>query len=117
MKITDAKTAIEIFIDSSIVHGKASEEGNYKLGNKNYDKIVDAVKYLKENNLECELTALLNNENVSVQLWAATCLLEKNEDKAKEVLSTITKKNIPHYSFTAQLTLEEWNSGNLKLQY
>lgn len=117
MKISSLDNAIEVFVNASIEHGKASEEGNHKVGNKNYYKIVDAAKYLNERSLVGELKKLLIHENLSVQMWAATYLLEKHENEAVELLTTISKKRIPHYSFDAQLTLEEWKSGNLKLDY
>jgi hypothetical protein len=117
MKIDSLENAIEVFKSASIEHGKASEEGDYKVGNKNYYKIVDAAKYLNENDSVNELLQLLNHDNVSVQLWAATYLLEKHENEAIKLLTSISKKNITHYSFNAQMTLDEWKSGDLKLQY
>ena len=117
MKISSLENAIEVFINASIEHGKASEEGNHKVGNKNYYKIVDAAKYLNENDLVSELKKLLSHENISVQMWAATYLLEKHESEAVKLLISISNKNIAHYSFDAKITLDEWNKGNLKLQY
>ncbi|MEM9680914.1 MAG: DUF2019 domain-containing protein, partial [Bacteroidota bacterium] len=117
MKTDSVEKTIQMLVDASIEHGKASEDGDYKTGNKNYDIIVSAAKYLNENDSVNELLKLLNHENVSVQLWAATYLLEKYESEATQSLVSISKKNITHYSFDAKITLEEWKNGNLKLIY
>lgn len=117
MKINNKDEALNVFISSSINQAKATEEGDYKTGNKNYDKIVVVAKYLKDNNYLLDLEKLLEHENVGVRIWASTYLLEVAENEAKQSLLSIKRMNIPHHSFTAEITLEEWNSGNLTLQY
>ncbi len=117
MMISNKNEALDIFISSSINQAKSTEEGDYKTGNKNYDRIVVVAKYLKENNYLPDLKELLEHENVGVRIWASTYLLEVSEKEAKKSLLAIQKMNIPHHSFTAEMTLEEWNSGNLTLQF
>ena len=108
---------IETFINSAIAHSEATEQGDYKTANKNYDKIVDSVKFLKQNGMIKELSKLFTHSNPGVRIWACTYSLEENEKKAKKALGAIAKENILHHSFTAKMTLDEWNSGNLKLDY
>ncbi|APD06392.1 hypothetical protein UJ101_00855 [Flavobacteriaceae bacterium UJ101] len=105
---------INDFIEASIKHGEASKEGDYKLANKNYDKLVSILKYLKENDSIFILKKFLIHEDLNVQLWAATFLLEENEEEAIKLMTKIANQNIPHYSFDAKITLEEWKKGNLK---
>lgn len=48
MIIDNQEKAIEIFVDAAKNHAKASEEGNFRVVNKNYDKIIEAVNFLKK---------------------------------------------------------------------
>jgi len=117
MKINSANDAIQVFIKAAIEHTKATEKGDYKLANNNFDLIVSSAKYLKSNNLISGLRELFDHDNLGVRIWAATYSLGEFEKDAKELLHMISKLNAPQHSFTAGITLEEWNSGNLKLQY
>ena len=40
MKIKDIQTALEIFEDACIKHSEATEQGDYKTGNKYHSKII-----------------------------------------------------------------------------
>jgi trans-aconitate methyltransferase len=111
-KIKDIDTALEVFKEAAKVHGEATETGNYKLGNKNYDLIVKAVAYLKELNQTAQLYQLLDNINLSVRIWAATYLLPVDEKDALKVLDEASKgKGI--ISLNAELTIQEWKKGHL----
>jgi len=71
---------------------------------------------LKELGKTNKLTRLLNSENENVRLWAATHLLPTNEFEAKKVLQELALK--PGFNaFSAEMTLKEWEKGNLKLAY
>jgi hypothetical protein len=52
----------------------------------------------------------------SVKAWAATHLLGVNESLAKKVLQQISTQS-SLLGFDAQMTLSEWEKGNLKLSY
>jgi hypothetical protein len=114
-KINNIDSAIDIIIDSANKHAIASEMGDYKTANKNFDLIQKAVIYLRNNNGINKLEELLYHENVSVQLAAASYLLIHDEKKAIAVLENIVKQNIPHKSFDAEMVLSEWRKGNLRL--
>ena len=50
MKIKDIQTALEIFEDACIKHSEATEQGDYKTGNKYHSKIMKAIAFLKNEN-------------------------------------------------------------------
>lgn len=113
-KIKDISTALSLFEEAATKHAAATKEGDYKTGNKNYDKVVKAVSYLKEQGSIDELLQYLNHDMVGIRLAAATFLLPKHEKKGIEVLETISKSS-DFFSFIAETTLSEWRKGNLKL--
>jgi hypothetical protein len=115
VRFNKQEDAINTIIDSAEQHSIASESGNYKIANKNYDKIHNAVMYLRNTNSVDKLEELLSNEKVSVRLAVASYLLSDNPQKAISVLQEIINSNLPHKSFTASLVLQEWEKGNLKL--
>jgi len=117
MKIKDKDQALKFFVESAIEHTKGSHNGDYKLANKNFTKVAKSAKYLRDNDALVELNQLIEHEEKGVQLWALTYLLSTCECLAKEKLSEIRDANLTHYSFNAKMILQEWESGNLELQY
>lgn len=115
-KISDTETALAMFEEAAINHGEATEEGDYKKGNQNYDLIVKAVSYLKNNNNLLLLSNFFNHESESVQAWAASYMLSISEKEAIGVLERITK-HPGIVSFGAEITLHEWYKGNLRMQF
>lgn len=114
MKIKDIKTALDTFEEACSIHAEATENGDYKTGNKAYKNIIKAVNYLKN---EDELTSLKNymtNPNIGVRLWSASYLLTFDEPAATKVLEDIANGPGIH-SLTAKTTLSEWKKGNLKM--
>ena len=110
----DINTALLVFEQAAKAHGIATETGNYKLGNKNYNKLIQAINYLKS---ECQVDRLLNylnNEDCSVKLWAATYLLPSHEKTALKVLMSLSKEK-GLLSLNAETTIEEWQKGNLTI--
>ncbi len=113
-KIKDITTALCLFEEAATKHAEATKDGDYKTGNKNYDKVVKVISYLKEQDKIDELLPYLNHEVVGIRLAAATYLLGKYEKKGIEVLDEISKSS-DFLSFIAETTLSEWRNGNLKL--
>ena len=104
---------IDKFINHAIKHTESSLEGDYKSGNIEYDSLVKIGKKIKEINEISSLRNLYTHPNLGVQIWAATLTLPYFGEEAKEVLKEIINKDIKHHSFTAKMTLQEWNEGNL----
>jgi len=116
MKFKDAGEALKTFKEAAIIHGECTENGNYKLGNKNYKKIAAARNYLKEIGERELLRQFLNDSNLSVRGWAATYLLPLCENEALMVLNDIAStKGV--YGGDASTTIQEWRKGNLKSLY
>ncbi len=110
----DLENALTKFETAAENHEKASETGDYKTGNKNYKELIKAVNYLKAQNEILLLSKFFDHSSVGVRIWAATYMLPIKEDEATKVLENIAKEDNFH-AFTAKLTLQEWQKGNLKL--
>jgi hypothetical protein len=113
MKIKEIKIALEIFEEACIKHSEATEQGDYKTGNKYYTKIVKAATFLKNENAISNLRDYLSSPFVGVRLWTACYWLAVNEQEGIKVLEEIVKSPGIH-SLTAETTLSEWKKGNLK---
>lgn len=113
MKIKDIRTALEIFEEASMKQAEATERGDYKTGNKCYDRINKAANFLKNENAICSIKEFLSSPFVGVRLWAACYWLSVNENEGTLVLEEIVKSSGIH-SLTAETTLSEWKKGNLK---
>lgn len=109
----DIKKALEIYEQACIMQSEATERGDYKNGNKYYDKIIKIVNSLKEDNDLNYLKDYLSSPFVGVRLWTAYYWLTINESEGIKVLNEIVKRKDIH-SLTAETTLCEWKKGNLK---
>jgi hypothetical protein len=106
------------YIDHAIIHQQASCNGDYLLANKAYRKIENLRKQFSTNNEFAKelLSELLQMDNPSVQVWASAHSLELgiNIEMAKAVLERISRlPNIGIISFTAEMTLKQWQKGEL----
>ena len=114
IKIQDVNTALFMFEEAATSHAESTEIGDYKEANKNYNKIKDAVLFLKEGNEIDKLIGFLNHSSIGVRMAAATYLLFKYEREAKKALLEISKSSNIH-GLTAEMILSEWRNGNLQL--
>jgi hypothetical protein len=110
----DMASAILKFEEAAAKHAEATEQGNYKIANKNYATIVKSVAFLKEKNEIQKLSEFLTHNSIGVRMWAATYLLPVIENEGLRVLKQIAEGDNIH-SFTAKITINEWEKGNLKL--
>lgn len=109
----DIEKLKKMFIIAAIKHGEGTEQGNYKLANKQYKIIEKSIDELKniENGIE-EFEELLEHEDDYVKLWCARYLIESRNMKAKRTLLALINK--PGFlGLTAKLTLDEWDKGNI----
>ena len=113
MKIKTIEKAVSIFEESASIHAKASIIGDYKVANKNYDKVMDAIVFLHEVGHLSDLYALLNHDDIGVRLSAAYALLLVCEDRSKAVLSALAHDNFGILSLNAEMVLEQWKEGKL----
>ncbi|MFS1511741.1 hypothetical protein VQL36_04790 [Chengkuizengella sp. SCS-71B] len=107
---------IKKYVNSTIIHGKESEEGNYKLANKHYklrSKFFEQIKGHGELGRQ-ELIKLLSHENGHVRVGAAFHVLSFNPDLARNVL----KKSVTEpkgVGFKAKMIIKEFEKGNLTI--
>ena len=107
---------ISKYIENAINHGEATNKGDHKKANKCYEKLIEAYLQIRNSgeNWIDEFIELLLHENDSVKCWSATHLLKYREQEAIKTLKELnTGKGIT--SFDAEMVLEEWKKGNLKL--
>ena len=104
-----------LFQEAATKQAEATENGDYKTANKNYDKIIDIMDYLKRENSVDRLHDFLSASSVGVRIWAAYYLLPTHEKESVKVLGEIEKGEGIH-SLTAETTLSEWRKGNLKFR-
>ncbi len=111
---------LQQFINNSIIHGEGQRESNSKKSNKAYElicKSYEEIKKQEESGLQ-SLLELLEHPNQSVRLWSAKYLLNYSP-KAKQVLeelASLDENKFREYEtigFNAEMTLLEWEQGNL----
>lgn len=112
-KIKDIETALTVFEEASIKQAEATEQGDYKTGNKLYGEITKAAAFIKSENAVDKLRPLLAHSSVGVRMWAACYLLPLDEKEGVKTLKEIAKSSGIH-ALTADTTLSEWQKGNLK---
>ncbi len=111
-KIKDIETALAVFEEAAIKQAEATEEGDYKSGNKRYNEITKAAEYIKSEGSIDNLRGFLSHDSIGVRMWAAYYLLPVDEKEGERVLKEIAKSSGIH-ALTADTTLSEWKKGNL----
>jgi hypothetical protein len=111
-KIKDVDGALKAFEDAASKYAEATEQGNYKLGNKCYSIVREAVVLLREQNQTPLLSQFLNHHSVGARIWAATYLLPIQEDESLKVLEQIAATSGIH-SLTAATAVQEWKRNAL----
>lgn len=104
--------ALSSFKILAATQAAATENGDYKKGNKAFKQIIQIIKYLKGLERVNELEALLSDSNVGVRMFAAFGLLQTSPDVAVPILKEIAQREDIH-SLTASVTLELWKSKAL----
>jgi hypothetical protein len=112
--LTDISSGLVLFEESAIRQADATEIGDYKKANKNYNNIIKAVDFIRDKKELLVLVPFLEHRNLGVRLWAATYLLPIREKFAIRTLEEISSGKGIH-SLTAETTLDEWQKGNLSL--
>lgn len=116
MNKTEIDGLVHEFESFCIKNDIAAKALNSKLANKYARGIINSYLKLKELGKTNALSKLLTSENDNVRLWAATHVLSTDEIEAKLVLEELAAKGDLN-AFSAEMTLREWNNGNLKLIY
>ena len=117
MKIRSIEDAISIIEESASVQAKATEIGDYKLGNKHFDREMKALAFLHQQGHLSDLKIFLHHQDVGVRAFAAYALLPVYEDLCKAVLLEISNGYQNIHGFDAEMILKEWDKGNIKYPY
>jgi HEAT repeat protein len=105
--------SFRILSEAATSQAKATEQGDYKTANKNYNEILKAIAFLKNKSAINTLSKLLSNPSIGVRLWAARFLLQINETESIKILTEIANTESIH-SLSAETTIEEWLRGTLE---
>ena len=107
--------SVEKYVTNALIHGEASQEGDFKRGNAAYHGIVAALKELRaagEDGRQA-LLDVLHHESDAVTCWAATHLLKTDKKKAIKVLRAISRRP-GIIGSDASTVLEELKKGRLE---
>jgi hypothetical protein len=102
------------FLSAAIEHGQAIAIGDHRKANKIHKKVQSLYNQAKEQNQADVFSELLNEEDESVRLWAATLslrVLPMIAEKALEKLTELTTIT----GLSAKTTLLLWKEGKLNL--
>jgi hypothetical protein len=95
-------------------HGAHMARGDADASNASYDRLQNAFLSLARKGNRDQLFVLYDDVDPFVQCWAAAHTLEIDEPRALQKLEQLEQAKIPHVSFDAKYTIQEWKSGELK---
>lgn len=105
---------IESYIESATYIDNNYMDRDVKIHNSHERNLIRIAEYLEKNKLLSVLYPLLNHPVDNVRLSAAHDLLDIYEEDAKKVYSEIIAKKIPLMSFTAEISLQQWEENKNK---
>lgn len=112
-KIQTVEDALSVFEHSTVVHGEATKQGNYKVGNKAYDRIIKAVSFLRQGGNEALLYRYLQHEKPVVRITAAFTLRSNEENLIKVLGQAGSCDDILAHG--ARHILSQWRAGKLMI--
>lgn len=121
-KEVHGKTTVkQKYINNSILHGQASNNGNYRAANRAYHELSKIYQQLSKDKdfAELFLKEMLQNEDLRVQVWAATHSLglNVNVNRAIETLESIScMEKIGIIRLSAEMVLKQWKNNTLILK-
>lgn len=110
--VTDLNSALKQFEECSVKHVSTIGLAAPGAAGDSYQKLLEAVDYLKAHNAIEELEKFNNHPESAVQLMAASFLLPTKAQLAGEILNRISKLDSKE-SFIAKMLLQDLKSGNL----
>ena len=97
-------------------HGRATQTGAYREANKAYRELIRCATRLRQKGADAQAgwTKLLDDDDDSVRVWAASHILEFAPDDAARVLRSIANGNPGPDGLNAEMVLREWKAGRLQ---
>ena len=111
------KKVIERYRQGAIMH---SDFSNTKKANKGADQVHACYNILRETEEGRQvIIAMMDDSDPGVRGWAAVHSLQWVPQRARAVLEALSQsKDIPwQTSFDAEMTLKEYDKGNLKFDW
>lgn len=111
----DLEKILEEYLSACIKNGESLDKGDSKNANKQFRiliKIENDLKSKQEYGRE-KLLPYLEHPNEYVRLHTASIVIPISPEKARDVLAELAKRR-GTVAFTAEMTLSEWEKGNLK---
>jgi hypothetical protein len=97
-------------------HCAAMSDGDAEKANLAVDDAENTLKKLVVAGEDQQLLDLFNDINPTVQLWAAVHTLEIAKQRALGKLHQIKSANIPMISLEAEISINEWRLGRLRVR-
>lgn len=103
---------------AGLVLASTETTNDYRKGNRQHDKLVKLGRALRQKDAEgrAALLRLMSNESNWVRLYAACEVLRFAPREAEVALEQLASGPRGSCRFTAEVTLQEWRNGTLKLQ-
>ena len=107
---------IDQYVAAAIEHGAATVQSNPAGTATSVRKIVRAVRAIdaESSASRAALLPLLEHQNDSVRLWAASNLISKHPREAVKTLEDLAKPKFGYTPSTASTVLSEWRKGRFK---
>lgn len=104
-----------LYEEAAIRHGAASLNGEHRVANAQYKRLLAAWMELRSRGEEgrAALLRLMNEGTPPVQVWAASHVLEFGPAAAEAKLEQLAKGAPGLARHDAEMTLKEWRAGNL----
>ncbi len=105
-----------MYEEAAALHGQASREGEHRVANAQYKRIVAVWKELRSRGEagQATLVQLMGSSNPHVRCWAASHVLEFDPRSAEAELERLANGPPSIVRLDAEMTLKEWRAGNLK---
>lgn len=97
---------------------RAGEISNPRRQNKAADEVHKCYKILRQTEEgRAGIIAMMKEPNRSLRGWAATHSLQWVPNEARKVLEELRDENVFPFSFSAKMTLHEFEKGRLNFDY
>jgi len=100
----------ELFIKAALGYDAGINSGDHKKANKFHKELMKLKATMDSEKIEHLCLDLLNDDNDSIRLWAATFMFDVNIDTATKVLSELANRNCIA-GLTAKLLLDAKQKG------
>ncbi|MBF9240001.1 hypothetical protein I2I05_21605 [Hymenobacter sp. BT683] len=115
--VTSLAPLLQQYRAAASQHGQATATGDASAANRQYEQLTRAYRAIQQHGKEAvvHLLPLLNDGDWAVATWAATHLLPSHEPAATAALQRISQQP-GIMAFGAQMVLQEWKNGRLRLE-